>query len=539
MSRLLTAVARLRGWAASVAVPVLLAGSAAPGGAQTPPQSSITFGVVGDFGSGGWGGPRADPIVYHLVGRAAAGVASRLTQQIGPASGTFIISLGDQIYQPWLPDVQPVGGAPSISLVENLAASPSDYSNAIGALYGAYIDFSNVPVWYRIPGMQGSSGGMRFFPAAGDHDWWKQRTRTSTSTGTTYQMPGNDNYESYYSGLSSAVGNPACPQSTIRYYCVAQGGTPAAPLVQFYALSNDPNEAMLGTLATASTEPGAWTQNMSSSQIQWFVQGLKSSTATWNVAFMHQPPFTTSSRAGHSASTFFQVFDSASALAGKPVDLVLAGHVHSYERLQNTVPGSSIAYIVNGAGGTFESFAQFCSQAPGGANCSGPTQVSGSQVQVYGFYGFQVVTATAGYLNLRFYGSADPGGVLAASYPEALRNDAPGQWLLLDNFFILKAGASVPYGTVESATGVLVQSGAATITGVTGYQAIAGNVYGPGSLNWTGGGTLTFTGAVMPPAVASAISADSANASVLAAVPYAWYAPPAAGQQRSLAPASR
>lgn len=478
-------------------------------------QPSVTFGVVGDFGSGGWGGPQTLPARYQVISQAAAGVAAALKENIGTT--TFVISLGDQIYQPWLPDVAPVDTAPGMQKDESPPASPTDYGNAIGALYGEYMDFSNVPFYYQPGPGAGSNNGMRFFPVLGDHDWWKQRTRSPGSP-TVYGFPGNDNYESYFSGLQPYAGLAACASGTLRWYCVpTDTASGAAPLVQFYALSSDSNEVHLGGLASSTSS----TANLASQQITWFSSALQRSTAAWNIAFMHNPPYTTSNpQGGHSPALYFQIFDAVAAQTGTSIDLVLAGHVHSYERLQNTPAGSGIVYIVNGAGGTFESPAPFLGQtSPGQAlpeTCPVVADTAGSQARVSGYFGYQTVTATPDYLNLRFYGAQDPGNVLASSAPGSLVPGAkPGEWVLLDNFYLVKPGGSVPLDT--TATGIMVQAFAndsdstATVTGVpAGGDTIRANLYGPGTLMVAddGGGPLTFAGATIPAPVANAASAQ-------------------------------
>ena len=49
-----------------------------------------------------------------------------------------------------------------------------------------------------------------------------------------------------------------------------------------------------------------------------------------------------------------QVIEAAAEQAGRHPDMILAGHVHNYQRLTKTLPdGSQVPYLVTGAGGYF------------------------------------------------------------------------------------------------------------------------------------------------------------------------------------------
>ncbi len=133
----------------------------------------------------------------------------------------------------------------------------------------------------------------RFFPVPGNHDWLTADLQPYLDY---FTLPGNE-----------------------RYYDFTWGP------VHFYALDSD------------SHEPDG--VGASSVQAQWFQQTLASSTATWQIPFMHHAPFSSS----YHGSTDWAQWPYAEWGA----DVVLAGHDHVYERLEF----DGIPYITNGLGG--------------------------------------------------------------------------------------------------------------------------------------------------------------------------------------------
>ncbi|WP_296615623.1 metallophosphoesterase [Sphingomonas sp.] len=87
-------------------------------------------------------------------------------------------------------------------------------------------------------------------------------------------------------------------------------------------------------------------------QLDWYVNELK--TLPTNVPLfvaLHHPPYSADDH--HSGSKrMIQVLDDAAAKAGRAPDMVLAGHVHNYQRLSRTnATGDVTPYLVTGAGG--------------------------------------------------------------------------------------------------------------------------------------------------------------------------------------------
>jgi len=137
----------------------------------------------------------------------------------------------------------------------------------------------------------------RFWPSLGNHDWNDISCNSSGCTGGHFDyftLPGNE-----------------------RYYEVDYG------LVGLFVVDS------------ANSEPDG--NSVSSAQAQWLQQRLAASTACFDIVYFHHPPF---SSAGGRANMRWP-------FAQWGAEVVMAGHLHTYERLE--VDG--IPYFVNGAGG--------------------------------------------------------------------------------------------------------------------------------------------------------------------------------------------
>ena len=171
----------------------------------------------------------------------------------------------------------------------------------------------------------------RFFPSLGNHDW---ETTNAQPYLDYFTLPGNE-----------------------RYYDFVWGP------VHFFIVDSDVREP--DGNSSASTQ-GLWLQSQ-----------LAASTSSWNVVYMHHPPY--SSGANHGSTSVMQWPYQAWG-----ADVVLSGHDHIYERIVlNGFP-----YFVNGLGGasiyTFN------------------TPVPGSQVRYNGNYGVMLVEASESYITFQF-----------------------------------------------------------------------------------------------------------------------------------------
>ena len=94
-----------------------------------------------------------------------------------------------------------------------------------------------------------------------------------------------------------------------------------------------------------------------SRQAAWLRDTLATSTARWQVVYMHHPPYSSSS---HGSAVEMQW-----PYAQWGAEVVMAGHDHSYERID----ADGITYIVNGLGGAAELSDRFC-RSPAAASAS-------------------------------------------------------------------------------------------------------------------------------------------------------------------------
>ena len=133
----------------------------------------------------------------------------------------------------------------------------------------------------------------RFFPALGNHDWYTDQAAPYLDY---FTLPGNE-----------------------RYYDVVWRN------VQVFALDSDPREP-----------DGIDAQ---SRQAAWFKSEIEASSVRWKVVTMHHPPYTS----GPHQSTLEMQWPYREWGA----DLVLAGHDHTYERLNV----NGLTYVVMGLSG--------------------------------------------------------------------------------------------------------------------------------------------------------------------------------------------
>jgi hypothetical protein len=134
----------------------------------------------------------------------------------------------------------------------------------------------------------------RFFPSLGNHDWVTAGAQPYLEY---FTLPGNE-----------------------RYYAFTQGS------VDFFALDSD------------FAEPDGISPD--SIQGEWLREALVAAESPFQIVYMHHPPY---SSAEHGSNDWMQ-WD----FAAWGADMVLAGHDHTYERLEQ----DGIPYIVNGLGGS-------------------------------------------------------------------------------------------------------------------------------------------------------------------------------------------
>ncbi|MBV7336274.1 metallophosphoesterase [Chloroflexi bacterium TSY] len=201
----------------------------------------------------------------------------------------------------------------------------------IGEYYHSYI--------YPYLGDRGPGAFVnRFFPILGNHDWYAASCVDGQCRGPYFDyftLPGNQ-----------------------RYYSFDWGP------VRFFMLNSDPHEP--DGISGIST------------QAMWLRAQLATSKATWNLVYLHHPPYSSGQRHGsHEALQW--------PFAQWGAHVVLSGHDHTYERIHR----DSIVYFVNGVGGR--------SHHPFGS------PVDGSQLRYSNDFGAMLVDATDHSLTFEFY----------------------------------------------------------------------------------------------------------------------------------------
>jgi acid phosphatase type 7 len=86
------------------------------------------------------------------------------------------------------------------------------------------------------------------------------------------------------------------------------------------------------------------TEQLGRAQAEWLAGDLAATRQPWTILFLHRPPFSNGKHGSDLPTRDFLV----PILKKHPVDLVLAGHEHNYER---TRPIEGITYVVTGGGG--------------------------------------------------------------------------------------------------------------------------------------------------------------------------------------------
>ena len=180
-----------------------------------------------------------------------------------------------------------------------LALGDNNYSNGeattidqnIGKYYRDFIgNYHGTLTPWKNPGVN------RFFPSLGNHDWdctGCAATQSPRPHLDYFSLPGNE-----------------------RWYDFTWGP------VHFFAIDSDPRVLDLPA------------------QKAWLQEKLGQSTKNFQVVFFHHPPYSSSSSHGSDLRMQWPFWEWGA-------DVVLAGHVHQYERIMRR----GIPFIVNGTGG--------------------------------------------------------------------------------------------------------------------------------------------------------------------------------------------
>ncbi len=169
--------------------------------------------------------------------------------------------------------------------------------------------------------------------------------------------------------LWSTIGNHDTSQSTnppsdLPYFqaftlpIAAEAGGVASGTEKYYSFDYGNAHFICLDSMTSSRAPG-------SPMLTWLESDLSQNTQPWIIAFWHHPPYT---KGSHNSDTEVELIEMRAnvlpILESWGVDLVLAGHSHSYER----------SYLIDGHYGISTTFTQAMKKNPGGGreNIDGP-----------------------------------------------------------------------------------------------------------------------------------------------------------------------
>ena len=209
-----------------------------------------------------------------------------------------------------------------------------------------------------------------------------------------------------------------------------------------------------------------------SPMLNWLEADLQASTAEWNIAFWHHPPYT---KGSHDSDTETQLIDMRQnvlpILENHGVDLVLTGHSHSYERskfidghygLSSTF--SDATHVVQSGSGRTDGTGAYTKSGVGVSHAGAVYAVAGSSGQISG----GTLNHPAMYISLNELGSMvlDVNGLtLDAKF---LNNNGT----VRDYFTVTKGGVTPPQ--LANVSGVVWQDVNADGIRVTGESFLQG-----------------------------------------------------------------
>ncbi|MFM7389107.1 MAG: metallophosphoesterase [Vampirovibrionales bacterium] len=133
--------------------------------------------------------------------------------------------------------------------------------------------------------------------------------------------------------------------------------------IKYYGMPNNYYKRTVATLPTGKQVEAFVldTNALTPTQLRWFEQQLKASTATWKIAYAHHPLNTSGQHAADplvkQARTLLLPL-----LQKYQVDVYLSGHDHQYERFDTQAFGGPLAIISGGGGASLRKMAK---QQPG------------------------------------------------------------------------------------------------------------------------------------------------------------------------------
>src|SRR5262249_19534550 len=145
-------------------------------------------------------------------------------------------------------------------------------------------------------------------------------------------------------------------------------------------------------------------------QITWLVNELRDAPVDKAlIVSAHHPAYSFDTE--HSGSVYMhETLDKAFAQAGRTADVVLAGHVHNYQRFTRAVNERQLPYIVAGAGGYWH--LHYVAKQADNTDLPLPYTLPGSDVTLESFcddrHGFMCLTITPQSLHGDYFAVARP-----------------------------------------------------------------------------------------------------------------------------------
>jgi hypothetical protein len=213
-----------------------------------------------------------------------------------------------------------------------------------------------------------------------------------------------------------------------------------------------------------------------STQSTWLSTAVPASTSVWNIAIIHQAPYSTGRYGDIAASQL--------PYGQYGIDFVISGHNHHFQRLLKADGGADVRYFIDGYGGSLPS-------GLGHSYCNYSTTAATSEFCLAETPGAIKITASNTSITFQYYSSA---GALQNTYTQDA--EVPGPT-------ITTAGTLLPFstepGTPSAAQSYTVSGSLLTagilITAPSGFE-IATASGGPYSASFTlpqSGGTVAST----------------------------------------------
>lgn len=271
-------------------------------------STEVQFIVLGDYGAASKGSSDASNELE----------VANLVQNWMSTGAHFVLTVGDNNYG---------------------SLSTSGFDTNVGAYYCNLLNPYQGALQTTSAGVACGATANQFFPTPGNHDW--------SSSG------GYGPYNAYFPWAQSSVG---------QYYDfpVMQGDV---ELLHVFAINSNCSATDSGGSNHGCPRDTSQCAQQYADQKTAMLKALQNSSAIWNIAVFHHPPY---SMAGEAGCSTMAGFDFSSPKwqnkAGRGFAAVFSGHAHLYQRII-TADAPHLPYFVNGYGGNGKDDCDDCSLA--------------------------------------------------------------------------------------------------------------------------------------------------------------------------------